>query len=465
MNPQFEQKVNQTLETATFDPNITVKPSPKQQINRDFNRKLIFIVVGAVFCFAILIIIRGVLLQNPALYQNNSIIGQILNPNDATGLDGLELTEAQAILTDFTSSLTNEYQDLPSSDSRSLLLKTDQSSVIGSLQKDGKFNKIAEVPNIIEMYRYYNDQTYLYAINTPSVSLSELYLNTPGNKPILLKRLDKNQKFIDSHFSIQDKTFYYSFFDENNTVYLQATDLKGNQYQLYKTNFLSTNTKVWNIDTVAGYIYLNQDRECFSLQLRDKVLDSYACEKIKSTNDGNFYWANEGKTGLYQSFDKGEIYRFTRGELERKVLVSKNNGQVVQRLWLSGNNLYYVAGTLEQVGNTLWNISTKDIESVNVTTTEQQVFGIKNMRSDINAIIPFDDLYIITEEFFDQSFLYKYVPNPVFPEPVSYPSSYPDSYPVSFPTVNEEDYYWEKVELGIDYKTIQVLQPQYTFDF
>lgn len=465
MNPQFEQKVNQSLETATYDSNIVVQPSPKQQINKDFNRKLILIVVSAIMCFAVLIIIRGVLLQNPALYDNSSIIGQILNPNDATGLDGLELTEAQAILNDFTGNLKNEYQDMPTDESRTLLLKTNELSVIGNLQKDGKFNKVAEINNLIEIYRFYNEQNYLYAINSPNISLSELYLNTEGNKPILLKRLDRNQQFIDAHFSIQDKTFYYSFFDENNTIYIQATDLKGTQYQLYKTNFLSTKTRIWNIDTTSGYIYLNQDRECFSLQLRDKVLDSYACEKIKNNNSNNFYWANESKSGLYQTYDKGEIYRFTRGELERKVLVSKNNGQVLQKLWLSGNKLYYITGTLEQIGNTLWNVKTKDIESVNIMTTDQESFGIKNMRSDLYAIIPFQDLYIITEEFFNQNALYKYIANPEIPETDLTPTSYPDSYPMSYASINPEDYYWQKVDLGIDYKTIEVIQPQYTFNF
>ena len=465
MNPQFEQKVNQTLETATYDPNIVIKPSPQQQINRDFNRKLILIVVCAMICFALLIIIRGVLLQNPALYNNSAIIRQILNPNDATGLDGLELTEAQAVLNDFTSKLVNEYQELPSSDSRILLLKSEKSSTIGKLLKNGNFSKVAEIPNLADVYRYYNDETYLYAINTPNISLSELYLNTSGNKPILLKRLDKNQQFIDAHFSIQDKTFYYSFFDENNTVYIHATDLKGTEYQLYKTNFLGTKAKIWSVDTVAGYIYINQQRECFSLQLRDKALESSSCEKIKNNNQNNFYWANESRTGLYQSFDKGEVYKFTRGELERKVLVSKNNGQVVQKLWLSGDRIYYITGNLEQIGNTLWNVKLSDLEWVNANTAERESLNIKNMRSDIYAIIPFDDLYIITEEFFNESALYKYIPDPKFPEPVSYPASYPESEPLSYVSINSEDYYWQKVDLSTNYRTIEVIQPQYTFDF
>lgn len=462
MNPQFEQKVNESLEKANYNPDITIKPSPQTQINRSFNRKLILIFVFAIACFASLIIIRGVLLQNPAIFDNTGIIGKILNPNGATSLDDLEISEAQSIINDFTNGLKNEYQALPDSDSRTLLVKTANSSILGNLQSNGNFQKTAEIPNIINIYRYYNEQTFLYAVNIPDSALSELYLNTVGNKPILIKRLDRDQKFIDAHFSILDKTFYYSFFDSNNTIFIEATDLKGTQYKIYETNFLSTQTKIWNIDISSGYIYLNQQRECFSLQLRDKLLNSYPCEKIKTNNNNNFYWSNESPTDLYTSFQKGELYKFTYGEIERKVLTSKNNGQVIQKLWLSGDRMYYILDDLIQSNNRLWNVASKDIEYINVTTTEQGSLNIKNLRSDIYSIIPLDSLYIITDEFFGISTLYKYNPNPDLPEPVSYPDSYP------IPTtemVNLEDYYWEKVDLGLSYTSIEVIQPQYTYDF
>lgn len=459
MNQQFEQNVNTSLEKAEYNPNITVQPSPQQKINRSFNRKLILLFTGAVICFALMIIIRGVLLQNPALYDNSSIIGQILNPNGATGLDGLDLTEAQTIVNDFTNNLKEEYQMLPNNEYRTLVFKTNNSSIIGNLQYDGSFKEVKKIPNIIQMYRYYNDSTYLYSINSPNIGLSELYLNTVDNKPVMLRRLDKDQKFIDAHFSILDKTFYFSFYDENNTVYIQAVDLKGTQYQLYKTNFLKTETKIWNVDTSSGYIYLNQGRECFSLQLRDKVLDSYACEKIKMNTSNNFYWANESNTGFYTSFDKGVIYRFTRGELERKVLTSKNNGQIVQKLSLSGDNMYYLTGNLIPSGSTLWNIQPEGIQYVNVMNTQVNSIEIKNMRSDIHSIIPFNDLYITTEEFFGESKLYMYIEDPDLSVPASY-ASYPTSY-----VVNLADLYWKEVELGFDYKSVDVVEAQYTFDY
>jgi len=462
MNPQFEQKVNESLETATYNTNVVIQPSPQSKINRNFNRKMILIFVGAIICFASLIIIRGILLQNPASFDNNSIIGQILNPNGVTGLDGLDITEAQSIINDFTASLKDEYQQLPASDARSLLLKTSTSSSIGTLKNDGTFIKNSEISNLIEIYRYYNDETFLYGINTPNVSLSELYLNTKDNKPILIKRLSKDHSFIDAHFSIQDKTFYYSFYDQNNTIFIEATDLKGTQYQLYQTNFLSTKTEIWNVNTSSGFIYLNQQRECFILQLRDKILNEYPCEKIKTNNGDNFYWSNENPNGQYASFEKGELYKFTLGELERKVLTSKNNGQVVQKLWLNGDRLYYIIDDLVQENSRLWNIQPKDIQYVNVMNAEEGNLSIKNMRSDIYAIIPMDSLYIISEEFFGLSTLYKYNPNPVFSVPVSFPNSFP----VSFAEPKKlEDYYWEKVDFGTTYDTIEVIQPQYTFDF
>ena len=145
MNPQFEQRVNENLETATYNPNIVIKPSPQSQINRNFNRKLILLFVFAIVCFAIIIIVRGVLLQNPAVFDNSSIIGQILNPNGATGLDNLAITQAQGIINDFTGKLKNEYQDLPVINSRVLLLKTANSSTIGKLQNDGSFSKIVDI--------------------------------------------------------------------------------------------------------------------------------------------------------------------------------------------------------------------------------------------------------------------------------------------------------------------------------
>lgn len=462
MNPQFEQKVNESLERSTYNPNIVIKPSPQTQINRSFNRKLILIFVFAIACFSSIIIIRGVLLQNPAIFDNSGIIGQILNPNGVTGLDGLEITEAQSIINDFTNGLKYEYQELPQSDSRVLLLKSSNASTIGILQNDGNFQKTSDIPNIVSIFRYYDEQTFLYAVNIPDSSLSELYLNTRGNKPILIKRLDRDQMFVDAHFSILDKTFYYSFFDSNNTVYIEATDLKGTQYKIYQTNFLGTQTKIWNIDTSAGYIYLNQQRECFSLQLRDKLLNSYSCEKIKTNNNNNFYWSNESPTDLYTSFQKGELYKFTYGEIERKVLTSKSNGQVIQKLWLSGDRMYYVLDDLVQSNSRLWNTTPNDIQYINVINTEEGSLNIENMRSDIYSIIQLDSLYIISEEFSGISTLYKYNPNPELPEPVSYPGSYPTSYPAE---VNPQDYYWEKADLGVSYLSIEVIQPQYTFDF
>ena len=92
--------------------------------------------------------------------------------------------------------------------------------------------------------------------------------------------------------------------------------------------------------------------------------------------------------------------------------------------------------------------------------------NLKNIRSDIHTIIPLDSLYIITEQFFGKSVLYKYNPNPVIPEPVSYPDSYAASYPSSYPAaVNPQDYYWEKADLKSNYDTIEVIQPQYTYNF
>jgi hypothetical protein len=462
MNPEFEQKVNSSIEQQN---NQVVAPLPvtssSSKINRDFNRKLAFIFIGAIVCFALLIIVRGVLLQNPATFDNNSIIGQILNPNGVTGLNGLELTQAQSIINDFTSKVKREYQEQPTAESRILLASTDSTSVIGELNKNGKYNKILEIGNLIEIFRYYDNNNILYAINSPNVSLSELYLNTSNSQPILIKRLDKDQKFIDAHFSIDDKTFYYTFFDANNTVFIEATDVKGTQYQLYKTNFLNTKTRILNVAVSNGYVYLNQDQQCFSLLLRDRELNSFACEKIITNNNRNFYWSNEQQSDFYTTFEKGELYKFSYGELERKVLVSKNNGEVIQKLWLSGNNMYYLVDELVQVNNRLWSAQAKEINFVNVNTAEQGGIDLKSMRSDIYSIIPFDSLMIITEEFAGRNELLKYNPNPQ----IQQPSSYPESFPVSYSMADTQKMYWESVDLGFNYNKVQVIQPFYTYKF
>lgn len=466
MNPEFEQKVSTSFEQSLS----AIQPQPPVAANqavpvksRKASKKIIAALVIILMCCAVFIILRAVFLQNPPMFDNNSIIGKILNPNGVTELNGLEITQAQSIINDFTKTLKQEYQDLPSSEDRTLLIKTSNSSIVGKLNKAGAFSKLSEIPTHISIYKFYQEDTFLYAINIPNSSQSELYLSTPGNKPVLIRRLDRNQKFINAHFSLSDKSFYYSFFDANNTIYIQATDLKGVNYDLYKTNFLKTNASIWRVDTTAGYIYLNQNRECFSLQLRDKILNPYACEKIKSNNGNNFYWSNESETGLYTSYSRGEIYRFTYGELERKILATKSNGQVVQNLWLNGDTLYYILGELKTAGSSLWSFQPLDIMYVNTSATAEGRLNLRNVRSDINSIIVLNDLYIITEEFFGKAKLYKYNHNPTFPEPISYPSSFPSSYSVE--EIKEEDYYWEEVDLGFNYDTLEVLQPQYTFNF
>lgn len=465
MNPEFEQKVNNSIEQTVIplaQPIAGVPLSSGVGLKKSRSAKKLLILL--LFCFigfAFLLILRAIFLQNPPLFDNNSLIGQILNPNTVTSLNGLELSKAESVINDFTKNLKSEFQPIPNLKTRTLIAYTSNSTVIGNLDSSGSFSKVAEIANIIKVHRYYDDDTYLYSINIPDISQSELYLNTKGNKPVLVRRLDREQRFIDAHFALLDKSFYYTFIDSNNTVYLQATDLKGQNYTIYSSNFLKASASIWSVDIAAGYVYLNQGIECFSLMLRDKLLNPYPCEKIQSNSNNNFYWSNQSSTGIYTSFTRGEIYKFTYGELERKVLTTKFNGQVAHNLWLNGDSLYYILGDLNSTGERSWSFVPSDIRKINVSTTEDTTLNIKNIRADINSIIALENnLFVITQEFFGKNKLYTYNSSPIIP--VSYPLSYPESYPQ---VINLDQYYWTEVDLGVNYNKVEVVQPVYTYIF
>lgn len=472
MNPDFEQKVNNSLDvkyptavnTVGLN-NISASAAQRKKLDK---RLLLIPFVLIIVCFALILILRGFFLQNPPEFNNDSIldtIGRVFDTNPATKLNSLTLTQAETIINNFTDTLTEEFQPIPNNDFRYLQLEAGPNTTISKFNKDETLQQIAFINSPIEIFRFYNENTFLYAINSPNSHTSELYLNTRNNPPILIRKLGRDEVFISAHFSIQDKTFYYSYFDRNNTVHIEATDVKGRDYNLYQTNFLNTQASVWYVGASEGTIYLNQQKECYTLGLRDKVISPFACEKIRSNLGGNFYWTNESTDGLYKAYQNGEIYKFTFGEAERKVILSKGNGQVVNRLSLSGNNLYYVLNNLTSAAPTLWNTTAVDIRYVNTVTTAETTLNLKNIRSDIHTIIPFDNLYATSLEFFGKSYLYRYNPDPELP--VVAPASFPSSFPAKQEPTQEElaEYYWEKVDLGIAYERVKVILPRYSFDF
>lgn len=400
-------------------------------------------------------------MQNPLIFDNSSIIGRLINSNNETPLPDFNITKAQGAINNFTNNLKSEFQSMSEGDSQILLAYRDGQSILGKLRSNGEFEQIAQISKEIEIFRFYNETTYLYAVNSFNSQLSELYLQTNGESPVLIKRLSSNQNFIDAHFSIVDQSFYYTFFDQNSTVFLEATDVKGVDYSIYSSNFLKSNTRIWSVSTTNGYIYLNQGRECFSLMLRDRLLESFECQNIVSNNQGSFYWSNDSTSDVYTTFTGGQLYRFTFGELERKVLVSKPNGEVITNPWVMQDRVYFISSILEPISTREWQSVPTDIEFVDISTAQAGSLNLSSIKDDIDSIIPIEqNLFITTKE--DKGFnkIFRYNPNPVIESPTSYPASGP----VSMPVVKDPKVlYWEELDLGFDYRLIQVLRPTYTY--
>lgn len=418
--------------------------------SKAFYKKPIIILLVLVVCLLCMVI---AFIPQPV---NNQTIKE-----EPVKVPSVPFKESQQVINNFSDSIDQEYQSKPNSNLSYLLLKGQNESRLVELNSLGANNVIYNFAANAKIFRFYNPKNFIYAINAPITERSELYLVTELQKdPILIKKLDLNQYFIDAHFSLADKKFYYTYFDLNNTTYLESVDILENIEVIFKSNFLSRETVIWSIDNEFGLINLNQNKSCFSLIVKDKLLNPVSCEGLKSNDFDNFYWSNGENLNQYKTFSKGEIYKFTLGEKERKVILTKSNGEVIKDIWLYNDNIYYVLYALESAGPSLWNLKAKDIRVLNSLTTNDSSLKLNSLKENTSAIIPLkDSVFVLAKDTTGIISLFKYVDNPKVEE---LPISYSASYPVSFP---KADLDWQKVDLGFNYSQIDVIVPVYTYKY
>src|SRR5260221_7092928 len=224
----FEKKVINSVEPPTLKTEATepVKTKPRSKFKA---YALVFFSVTLVF--AIILISRGVFLQNPPSFDNNiTDVNSMLNSNNPANLKSLTISASSALAKNITDNINTPFTPYYSNKFW-LFSNTLINTKVGFVDSSGYKDRYI-LPVNTSLVRIFNDETILFATSPKDNRNAELYLKSPNDLPILINTLDPNEFYVSIFFSNTDKLFYYSFFDKTETYTVEAIDITGKKFPI-----------------------------------------------------------------------------------------------------------------------------------------------------------------------------------------------------------------------------------------
>jgi hypothetical protein len=474
----FEKKFTQPLVAATV-PKVkpTVKKYPKYK-----SRIFIAGFIGISIFFGLLIFFRGYFLQNPPNFDNENLLTDIykkLYPNTS------QRNIKEKIVT--TNNLEeNEIKQIKSSFSKFyeegkiwLSIKNDNNTFVGYLDSTDIFNQIYKIPADSENIRLYQNELISYFVNARELGdTSSLFFKNKSSKTLLSYELPIDEIYVSHLYEPLNQLFYYASKDKNEILHVNSLNLKGENVRIYESTYLSTQTKIINVDPTSYFIYLQDENKCHVLNLKAKNLFEIGCEYVKRNDSEFIYFENANDEDVYSQYIKGEIYQTVQNSKVREIVINQvrdglttkvkptddlrrvvlsgNEGEVFSNLAYYDFSLWFLKGRLIQKNTSLWQVSFTSIEKIDLKSNEKKVVTNNLPKTKIFRLIPIENnIYAIVEgDFLRHTKLVKYYPNGTYLyEPASFPVSYGN-----IPIVH-----WKDVNLNIvNVENVELIGPEVT---